>query len=259
MSKLAQSPRRSLHWQRPKGRSWPQLTETAIERVTEAFASRKGPLYQEITRDIPRFVGGELVPRQRAFRSDAAPNLCALLVTLLATSSLQTGFVARPVNGNWERREWRDLDGYAYGELVPGERSLRRTERHARELVALGFVTIRQLRRKTAEGYESLVAVKHLGLKLWRLLGMEKAILAAGQRIKAEAAEARAKGRGLTVIAGIQDVLKRSRKKASAPTPPPTPAESPPAKPPPTDEQRARILAQMEETAKLLGLAKRGG
>lgn len=247
MSQLAQSPRRSLHWQRPRGRSWPQLIETAIGRVTEAFASRKGALYQALTRDIPRFVGGESVPRQRALRSDAAPNLCALLVTLLATASLQTGYVARPVDGHWERRKWRDLDGYAYGELVPGERSLRRTERHARELVAMGFVSVRELRRKTVDGYESLVAVKHLGLKLWRLLGMEKAVLAAGQRIKAEAAEGRAKARGLTVIAGIQSVLKTPRKKGSAAPPPAAP---PPPKPPPAASEAAR--AAMAEIANFL-------
>lgn len=255
MSQLAQSARRSLHWQRPKGRAWPQLIEVAIERVTEAFASRKGALYREITGEMPRFVGGQSVPRKRAFRSDAAPNLCALLVTLLTSSSLQTGFVARPVGGHWERKTWGDLDGYAYGKLIPGERSFRRTERHARELIALGFVTVRQLRRKTADGYESLVAVKHLGLKLWRLLGMEKAVLAAGQRIKAEAAQTRAKARGLTVIAGIQSVLKQPKKPTAA-VPSPAVAASPPGKPPPGTSATAR--EHLAAIASTLGIRASG-
>jgi hypothetical protein len=233
MTKLANSAKRCLQWKRPKGLAFPQIIETAIYRLNEAFDKRKGALYKELTEEMPVFNGAVNSPRIRALRSDGAANFCALLTTLIASASLQTGYIARPVGGRWERKTWADLDGLAYGPRTQGERSFRRTERHARALVDLGLITVRELRIKRGDTYESLAAVKRTSLKLWRLLGLEKAVLAASKRIKEEGRAAKAKLHGLTVIQGIEKALtapkrKLSQKQATNPAPPPQIPPKPP-------------------------------
>src|SRR5581483_7818782 len=76
--------------------------------------------------------------------------------------------------GLWHRRGVRELFGFAFGKPVPGALSIRRIERWLRALTALGILTTNQLRVKTARGYESKTAIRHVSDELFRLAGMRE-------------------------------------------------------------------------------------
>ncbi|WLT40254.1 hypothetical protein NON20_24000 (plasmid) [Synechocystis sp. B12] len=165
---------RALDWRRPERARYPRLIEQAIARLQAVAADPHGAAYQALFADAPVWSGGS---RERAKRCDGARNVVSLLCTLIACADLRGGFVAVPRGDGearrWERKSWTDLDGFAYGQLVDGARSLRRTERAARELIAQGYVRSQEWRVHHRGGeIRSVAGIKIVQDKLWRALGL---------------------------------------------------------------------------------------
>jgi hypothetical protein len=172
--------------------------------------------------------------RSRRMRSDGRRNLVSLAQALVAAADLVTGYLASPVGERWDRHAWGRLDHRAYGNLVECERSFRRTQRHARTLAALGFITVTEIRVSTGQGtWRSVIAIKRLTEKFFAVLGLAAAVKRARQE------RDRAKGKAL--VAQISNVPRRKRAAERAPdsTGPVASGEamsaSPPIRPPPAD------------------------
>lgn len=155
----------------------PRVLAMAIGRYCLEFESRRGPIWDYFAGRCPAVyeADGDFA-RQRALRSDGGDSLLCVIVALLSSMDLRRGFVGRPpvsAGGLWHRRGVRELFGFAFGKPVPGALSIRRIERWLRALKALGIITTHQLRVKTARGYESITAVRHVTNELFRLAGLQ--------------------------------------------------------------------------------------
>ncbi|MFM2287712.1 MAG: hypothetical protein RL684_855 [Pseudomonadota bacterium] len=179
---------RSIRWKHPPSRRYPLAIETAIARIGDATAAPHCARYRELFADAP--VPGKV--RERAKRSDGATNVGSLLQAMIAAADIGRGLVATPVGDRWERKTYYDLDGLAYGPQVADERSFRRTERAAAQLVALGLVQSVPWRVHTAAGVRSTPGLKFITEKCWRLLGVLGMVRAERRRRERERGEQKA-------------------------------------------------------------------
>ncbi|HZT04333.1 MAG TPA: hypothetical protein VFA39_18950 [Steroidobacteraceae bacterium] len=157
----------------------PRVLSMAIGRYCLEFESRRGPIWDYFAARVPALYNadGRAGDRRRSLRSDGGDSLLCVIVALLSSMDLRRGFVGRPPveqGGLWHRRGVRELFGFAFGKPVPGALSIRRIERWLRALTALGILTTNQLRVKTARGYESKTAIRHVSDELFRLAGMRE-------------------------------------------------------------------------------------
>jgi hypothetical protein len=105
--------------------------------------------------------------RVRAFRSDGAESLLALVVALLYMSDIRTGFVGKPRvgGGRWERYTLQDIAQLAYG--GQGDAEVRRANRAIAGMVSLGWAyPSKQVRRLQQDGsFRSEAGVRRLNLR----------------------------------------------------------------------------------------------
>lgn len=154
----------------------PRVLAITIARYREQFERRRGPLWEYLRARTPAMFEADGSPgeRSRALRTDGADSLLCVIVTLLSCMDIRRGFLARPPaepGQRWHRRSVRELFGFAFGDEVPGMLSQRRIERHLRSLAAMGVLKTYQVRRKTARGFESQTAIRHMTDHLFRLAG----------------------------------------------------------------------------------------
>ncbi len=236
---IAKSPYRTLDWRRPSGVSFPRLIEQGLARLKDARERPSSPIAKAMASAVPVFrPDGQA--RQRRLRSDGVANLVALLCASMATADLKGGLIATPVadGGGWDRKTWAELDFRAFGPEVPDERSLRRTERHARSALAAGWLRIVPWKMVAEDGqWRSLPGLKFVTDKLWRLLGLYDQVKAARRE------RDRQKGRDrLAQVAGLDTARAPGRRQHRAPQEAagatPARAASPPGQAPP-ERQRA--------------------
>ena len=173
---LAGSPLRALKWKRPARVRFPTLIEQGIARSCADVPNRHSNLGRLLSgAPVYRPDGAE---RRRSLRSEGATNIATLMSAVLANTDIGSGQVLVPrADSRWQRRSWADIDFRAYGEEVPDERSLRRTERHVRELKDLGLIEVCEWRKVGRDGaVRSIVAIKRFTELFWRLLALEKAL-----------------------------------------------------------------------------------
>lgn len=174
---IAGSAKRALAWRRPAGVRWMQAIERALMLLDKAATRGAEALFDGLCNASPLFHAGDKasIVRTRRMRSDGARNFLSLVQTLLASADLASGFIGRPVAGGWQRPSWGLLDTFAYGAVVPGERSFRRTQRWSRSLAAAGLVTISEIKIPRREGVRSIVAIKSLTARFYAVLGLTAA------------------------------------------------------------------------------------
>jgi hypothetical protein len=247
------NPLRALAWPRPKGLNLVRPLEVALKRLGEAWAGRRGELYKRLCDDSPLFrEEGATAARSRRMRSDGASNLIALLQALLASCELASGFIGRPAAGGWDRFAWAVLDVRAYGAVIPGGRSFRRTQRWVRTLKGAGLLTISEIKVPQADGsIKSVVAIKSLTTALFKLLNLTQAV--------AQARRLRDRRRGEEARQQIEETIRgKARQTVQAPTikvpavtttpaqrggaPPPAPREQDPKK---VADEIAKIKAKL--------------
>lgn len=154
----------------------PRVLSATIARYCKEFESRRGPLWDYFSARIPALYDdrGAAVDRQRGLRSDGADSLLCVIVALLSSMDIRRGFLGRPPiedEGKWHRRSVLELFGFAFGKPVRGALSLRRIERWLRALTSMQVITTTQMRVKTADGFESKTAIRHVTDQLFRLAG----------------------------------------------------------------------------------------
>lgn len=223
---------RAIRWTHPPKRRYPLATETAIARIEDATAAPHCARYRELFRDAP--VPGK--ERERAKRSDGATNCGTLLQTMIAAADVASGYVATPIGERqWERKTYYDLDGLAYGPQVQDERSFRRTERAAAQLVALGLVRSVPWRVHTTAGVRSVAGAKFITDKCWKTLGVLHIVRAERRRRERERGEAKA--------AEVRQLIANSNGQRSAAKPAPL---VPVAKPKPPMPAEIAAVAQAQ-------------
>lgn len=171
----------------------PRVLSTTIARYCKEFESRRGPLWDYFSARIPALYDdrGAALDRQRGLRSDGADSLLCVIVALLSSMDIRRGFLGRPPiedEGRWHRRSVLELFGFAFGKPVRGALSLRRLERWLRALASMQVITTSQIRVKTAGGFESQTAIRHITDQLFRLAGTF-GLLAKERRERFQAAE----------------------------------------------------------------------
>lgn len=246
------TPLRALNWKRPKGHHAPVPFELALSRITKAIQTRSGAFYDALAHAPILGAGDERYERSRRRRSDGMQNIVALLSAAIMVSDPR-GFLGRPRHdgAGWERLSWSLLDHYAFGARVRCERSFRRTQRIIRELAALGFVRVREIRVKRNGGFESLVAVKHLTEKFWRMIGVWQNLTALRRQRDRDKSAARVRELGVDAkAASALTVHDNGKGKGGATAPPPSPHPTPPPQRPRTDP--AVAAAHFEEIQKML-------
>ena len=154
----------------------PRVLATTISRYCKEFETRRGPLWDYFSARIPALYDaqGAALDRQRGLRSDGADSLLCVIVALLSSMDIRRGFLGRPPieeEGRWHRRSVLELFGFAFGKPIRGALSLRRIERWLRALTSMKVITTTQMRVKTADGFESKTAIRHVTDQLFRLAG----------------------------------------------------------------------------------------
>lgn len=236
---------RAKRWVRPSAvRHWPQVIEQGIYKLRQQCEHRCGALYELLNGSL--VLGPESHARSRRIRSDGLINLESLLLSVLTSTDLRSGVVADPAQADGTCM--RQLDVRAYGAPVESERSLRRSERHARTLAHLGLLETIEQRHKLPERYRSTPAVRSFDLeRFFRLLGLHAVYSLARKNILSQPQ------RDLIArLAGARSARDRRRYFASkaraaqsvAPVRPPEP--EPPPKPPPRSDSAAALAAQAE-------------
>ncbi len=211
---VAGSELRALPWARPKHRKYIEPIEGAIVRLESAVRGN-GAIFQALCADAPIFDRDGPQVRSRRMRSDGRRNLITLAQALLAAADLSTGYLGSPSGEpgqrRWDRHAWGRLDHRAFGKEVRCERSFRRTQRHARTLAALGFVSVVEIKVPTEQGgWRSVVAIKRLTEKFYAALGLTAAV----KRARKE--KDRAKGRAL--VAQLSQLPRRKHDGARTPS-----------------------------------------
>lgn len=158
------------------GAPLPRVLAITVDRYKTQFTARRGPLWDYFRDKIPAIYddAGAHGARRRGLRTDGADSFLCTVVGLLSNCDLRRGFVGRPpaeAGGKWHRRSVRELFRLTFGEPVKGALGVRRLERWLRSLKVLGIVTTQQLRAKSARGYESVTAIRHVTDELFRLAG----------------------------------------------------------------------------------------
>lgn len=193
------------------GATPPRALAVTIARYREDFELRRGPLWDYFAARVPALYDGQgrAGDRRRSLRTDGADSLLCVIVALLQSMDIRRGFIGRPpleAGGLWHRRSMLELFGFAFGKAVPGALSPRRMERWLRALKALGILTTHQLRRKTARGFESKTAIRHVTDRLFELAGtigqLAKERRQAWERVRAQRAALRIENMYLDLRAG---------------------------------------------------------
>lgn len=182
----APSSLRAIRWKHPR-RTYPAPIELALSRAAGALDRPRGEQWSALFLGAP--VPGK--DRERRKRRDGATNVVAVLCTMIASADLLRGLVATPAGDRWQRKSWNDVDVLAFGAAVPGERSLRRTERAAAELEAQGLIRSVPWRIVTSEGVRSTPGLKFVTDKAWKILGVWSAVVSERRRRKQRTADAR--------------------------------------------------------------------
>lgn len=253
---VAGSPLRAVAWRRPRSLRRPEPINMGLARL-EAALARRGPIWDAL--ESTPLPSGQR--RSRKLRRDGARNLISLLQAILASTDLVSGMVASPAGeGRWDRHDWGRLDHRAYGPLVERERSFRRTERHARELAALGFVSVVQLKTHGASGWKSEVAFKRLTPAAIALLGLESAQRRA--RRERDARKNQAQREVLARVVKAPKVPRGPRRLAGtrgvSPVTTQPPAAALPRPPDPGGGLSPAAAAAMVQLAEVFSLRKRG-
>lgn len=146
---------RHVKWRRPATRAqrarWPEVLRNTEYELVQALERRQGQLWSRISREAivagyawTNTDGAKGPPRcaqhrVRTLRSDGAESLLAMLVALLYSTDLRTGFVGRPRKGGgpWHRYTLEDLALFAY--QAKDEGSVRKARRALDVLINLGF------------------------------------------------------------------------------------------------------------------------
>lgn len=258
---VAGSPLRALRWKRPKlpnGRAYPAVLEQGLERLQAQFEKRGGALFDAAARS-PVWTG-ELrdtghrkirteAKRRRRLRSDGATNFCAFLQALVAAADVSGGYLGRPGEQGWDRHTFERIDHYAFGEQVPCERSLRRTERMARLAKSLGLLEVRELKVLQQDGeWRSVPAIKFVTDKLWDMLGLTGLLRAERSRRKREKGIERAR----VLVSAIGAGTNADRRRQQRMQQPATPASTSPAlgRPPAVDEGPPRPRQAPSDTGR---------
>ena len=101
----------------------------------------RGPLYHRLADAVivAGYSGDRILHRVRAWRSDGAESLVAVLTALIRSSDIRSGFVGRPRPlAPWQRFTVRDLAQFALG--AQDRAAIATTERALRLLAHLGLV-----------------------------------------------------------------------------------------------------------------------
>lgn len=248
---------RAIPWSHPPRLKWPVATELALSRIQSAQHTPHSSLYREVFRGAP--VPGK--DRERAKRSDGGTNCLSLLAAIVGSADIASGYVAMPIGERrWQRKTYYDLDGLAFGEQVPDERSFRRTERAAAQLIALGLVRCVAWRVRDRDGsIRSIAGAKFVTEKCWKLLGAWAAVRAERRRRAQEKGQAKA-----AEIAKLVTPVKRQPVSAAVekevdrwmaqcePAAPVTPAKPP--DPPPERRRGEPTLAEAAAIAAIRAL-----
>lgn len=154
----------------------PRALAITIARYREDFEARQGPLWDYFAARVPALYDAAGAPgdRRRSLRSDGADSLLCVIVALLQSMDLRSGFLGRPPieqGAPWHRRSVLELFGFAYGKPVPGALSVRRIERWIRALKSLGVLTTRELKRQAGDQVRSVTAIRHVTDRLFELAG----------------------------------------------------------------------------------------
>lgn len=209
------TPHRSLAFKRPPGPARPRPFELAVARL-EASLAGSTPLWDFLASAVPVYgCGGEKKTRERRLRSDGARNLVTFLQTLVMNSDPR-GFLGWPSATGWKRVNMALLDYRAFGEKIPNARSQRRSERIARALGELGLLRTREIRMQRQDRWESVIAVRHLTEKAWRLLGVWDALQALRRKRDQEEKQTRARELASIGRTGLQVFYGGPRQAAAA-------------------------------------------
>jgi hypothetical protein len=159
-----------------KGRR-PAVLLATIQKLQDAITTRQGPLWEWLCANIPASYDedGNPNPRRRRLRAaDGAVNFAAVVCKLLEMAELGHGLIAKPgvaTGESYHRYDVATINRWSYGDPIPQELSLARTERWLRALSAMGWIQTRQLRVAGSNGYRSVVAVRHLSDRLFKIVG----------------------------------------------------------------------------------------
>lgn len=184
---------RSIRWKHPR-RNYPIVIEMALAKIAAAPDAPRSAQWLALFSEAPtsrKDAEGRPATRERRKRIDGAINVASVLSTLIAASDITRGLVATPAGDKWERKSWSDIDALAFGPLVVDQRSKRRTERAAAELMAQGFVRSIPWRVVTADGVRAVPGLKFVTDKLWKALGLWSAVQSERRRRSQKAGEAK--------------------------------------------------------------------
>lgn len=172
-----------------KGRR-PDVLLATIEKLQEAVTTRQGPLWEWMCLNVPADydADGNALPRSRRLRAgDGAINFAAVACKLLEMAELGHGLIAKPpvkTGDAYHRYDVATINRFAYGEPIPNELSQARTERWLRAMTAMGWIQTRQLRIAGKDGYRSVVAVRHLNDRMFKIIGTYGALKRARRQRK---------------------------------------------------------------------------
>lgn len=213
------SPLRAIRWKHPAKVRYPLATETAIARLTDASENPHGERYSALFAEAP--VPGK--ERERAKRCDGATNVMTLLQTMIAAADIASGYVATPIGERrWERKTYYDIDGLAYGPQVKDERSFRRTERAAAQLVGLRLVRSVPWRVTTKEGIRSIPGAKFITDRCWQMLGVMHLVKA--ERMRRDRLKGEAKAAEIVQLAKASERRRSTQPRRIEPAMPPAPS-----------------------------------
>ena len=247
------SKKHTLKWQRPHGMSFPKLIEMGISRLQSVQDRPRSMLALALADAVPVYRADQQ-SRRRRLRSDGRQNLITLLTCLLTNADLKSGLVAKPVadSTKWERHGWSAIDFRAYGELVANERSIRRTERHAREAIDAGWLQTQPWKTTNANGdWRSLPGLKTVTDKLWKLLGLYAQLKTARRQRDRERNKDRLKRLALLDGAHKKPSRQCKPKRVAQPSAVPIPLNK---HPPPSDPASPIALAELAKIKKLFSI-----
>ncbi len=158
-----------VRWRKPAGARRPGVIDATRYELVRSLEQRHGAIWTRIKDQV--HVAGYTIERARervrAFRSDGAESLLAMVVALLYMTDVRTGFVGKPRvgGGRWQRYTLRDLAQLAYG--AQGERDVRRASRAIAVMVSIGWAyPTQQVRRYAGDAsFRSEPGVRRLNLR----------------------------------------------------------------------------------------------
>lgn len=158
-----------VRWRKPGGARRPGVIDATRCELVRSLEQRHGSVWARIKDQV--HVAGYTVERARervrAFRSDGAESLLAMVVALLYMTDVRTGFIGKPRagGGRWQRYTLRDMAQLAYG--GQGEKDVRRASRAIAVMVSLGWAyPTKQVRRYVGDTtFRSEAGIRRLNLR----------------------------------------------------------------------------------------------